>query len=288
MHLTPYNYAGNKPITYYDIDGMQSNGEQQSAPGTADKLQPAASTYVDKSQYIKVNNVENEYQFDPQFLGVKVSLFDKTKEFHDWNSQVKSFVKEAINNLDNVQSINSVKIVHVKPVVEDSYKQRDVYMLNKLSVNYSDNSNNQMTYEVNFKVYANSISFSGTSPLDYILIGTSARIFLRQGPTIQGLNNVAKGGKSAFDIAKEGGKHSGFLKNYMGRSADEINKAINTLQTGKRGINTHLDKIANPSKYVPNWNNLRPSHQQSLINGWQKEITNGNEQIQILRSILGN
>lgn len=111
----------------------------------------------------------------------------------------------------------------------------------------------------------------------------SFKRFIKKG----GLN-AAKGGKSAFDIAKAGGKHSGFLKNYTGRSADEINKAINTLQTGKRGINTHLDKIANPSKYVPNWNALRPSHQQSLINGWQKEITNGIEQIQILRGLLGN
>gem|GEM_PF-6127070 len=99
--------------------------------------------------------------------------------------------------------------------------------------------------------------------------------------------NATKTGMSVFDIAKAGGRHSGFYKNYVGRSADEINKAINTLQTGKRGINTHLDKIANPSKYVPNWNNLRPSHQQSLINGWQKEINNANEQIQILRGILG-
>ena len=99
---------------------------------------------------------------------------------------------------------------------------------------------------------------------------------------------AAKGGMTEYETALAGGKHSGFLKNYLGRSADEINKAINTLQTGKRGINTHLDKIANPSKYVPNWNTLRPNHQQSLINGWQKEITNGTEQIQILKGLLGN
>lgn len=45
---------------------------------------------------------------------------------------------------------------------------------------------------------------------------------------------------------------------------------------------------ANPSKYVPNWNTIRPGHQQSLIKGWLKEITNGAEQIKILRGILGN
>jgi hypothetical protein len=98
---------------------------------------------------------------------------------------------------------------------------------------------------------------------------------------------AAKGGGTAFDIAKAGGKHAGFFKNYVGRSPAEINKSINSLQAGNRGINVHLDKIANPSKYVTNWNSLNPAHQQSLIRGWQKEITNATEQIQILRGILG-
>jgi RHS repeat-associated protein len=99
---------------------------------------------------------------------------------------------------------------------------------------------------------------------------------------------AAKGAGIAFKVAQSGGRHAGFLKNYVGRSPSQINKAINTLQNGKRGINVHLDKIANPSKYVPNWNTLRPGHQQSLIKGWQSEITNGGQQIDILRGILGN
>ncbi len=97
---------------------------------------------------------------------------------------------------------------------------------------------------------------------------------------------AAKTGTSAYETALAGGKHSGFLKNYLGKSPKEINKAINSLQAGNRGINVHLDKVANPSKYVPNWNTLSPSHQQSLINGWQKEIINADEQIQILKEML--
>jgi hypothetical protein len=99
---------------------------------------------------------------------------------------------------------------------------------------------------------------------------------------------VAKEGATAYKTALSGGKHSGFLRNYTRRSPNEINKAINSLQSGNRGINIHLDKIANPTRYVPNWNTLSPSYQQSLINGWQSEITNGREQIEILRYLLGN
>jgi len=62
------------------------------------------------------------------------------------------------------------------------------------------------------------------------------------------------------------------LNNYTGRTSYEINNAINNLQAGKRGLITHLDRIANPAKYVPNWNNLRPSHQQNLIIGCRKKL----------------
>jgi hypothetical protein len=97
--------------------------------------------------------------------------------------------------------------------------------------------------------------------------------------------NVARGSK-AFKVAQQGGKHSGFLKNYANKSTKELNKAVESLINGKRGINVHMDKIKNPSKYVDNWDDLRPSHQQSLLKGWQKEIDNASEQVGILREIL--
>ena len=108
------------------------------------------------------------------------------------------------------------------------------------------------------------------------------------GEAAVGVGRSTKSGVTAYETAFEGGKHSGFLKNYIGRNADEINKAIKSMQTGKQGINAHLDKIANPSKYVADWNGLRPGHQQNLLNGWQNTVTKHTEQIQILKTILGN
>ena len=100
------------------------------------------------------------------------------------------------------------------------------------------------------------------------------------------LTTAAKLGNTTYETALAGGKHSGFLKNYLGRSDDEINKAIRSMQSGNQGISVHLDKIANPTKYVPNWTTLRSSHQQSLLNGWQNTVTKHSEQIQILNILL--
>ena len=40
MHLTPYSYAGNKPINSVDIDGMQGENETQSEGGAVADLNP--------------------------------------------------------------------------------------------------------------------------------------------------------------------------------------------------------------------------------------------------------
>ena len=78
------------------------------------------------------------------------------------------------------------------------------------------------------------------------------------------------------------------LKNILKLDLDakQIQKAINSLKDGKRGIKTHLDKIANPSKYVEGWDVLRQSHKDHLIEGWRKEIQNASEQIDILSDLL--
>jgi RHS repeat-associated protein len=101
-----------------------------------------------------------------------------------------------------------------------------------------------------------------------------------------GMLGVSGGIKSAFEIAKEGGKHAGFLKNNLTRSTEELQKGINSIE---KVIAEHQSKIANPSKYIENWSKLDPRQQQSLINKkWPSDIQRQGEQRDILKNILKN
>jgi hypothetical protein len=91
---------------------------------------------------------------------------------------------------------------------------------------------------------------------------------------------MARYGDEVYGAAKAGGRNSGFLGNYAGRSASELAKAERSLGSS---IAEHEGYLANPAEHVENWANLRPGHQQSLINHWKTEIRTANEQIEILR-----
>ncbi|MDN3509127.1 MAG: hypothetical protein P0S93_03815 [Candidatus Neptunochlamydia sp.] len=80
-------------------------------------------------------------------------------------------------------------------------------------------------------------------------------------PLPGGFSNIAKNRKplsQAYIAAKNGGKNSGLIKEYAGKSTKEIQKNINSLE---RQILKHKDKIANPSKHYPDWNNFHPNRQ---------------------------
>ena len=94
----------------------------------------------------------------------------------------------------------------------------------------------------------------------------------------------ARPARDAFQIAKEGGRHAGFLKNYLGRSATEIRKGIASLE---REIAKHRAKIANPGRALPNWDTLDPRQQQALLTEkWPSDIERLSEQADILRALL--
>ncbi|USG64633.1 hypothetical protein NDK47_21185 [Brevibacillus ruminantium] len=96
--------------------------------------------------------------------------------------------------------------------------------------------------------------------------------------------NGAKIGRTAYDIAKEGGKHSGFYKQYKGKTEDEVKKGIESIN---KQITEHLDKIKSPEKYIPDFKKLDSRQQEALINKkWPSDIQRQMEQRDILKGIL--
>jgi RHS repeat-associated protein len=90
-------------------------------------------------------------------------------------------------------------------------------------------------------------------------------------------------GKNAYDIAKEGGKHSGFYKQYVNKSPKEIGRGIQSIE---KEIAEHQAKIINPEKYIPNFKDLDSRQQEALINRkWPSDIQRQQEQLDILKGI---
>ena len=89
-----------------------------------------------------------------------------------------------------------------------------------------------------------------------------------------------------FEIAKNGGKHNGFYKQYIGKTKSEIEKGIKSIQ---KQIDEHIDKIINPEKHIPDFKKLDPRQQDALINKkWPSDIQRQMEQKRILEGILND
>jgi hypothetical protein len=95
---------------------------------------------------------------------------------------------------------------------------------------------------------------------------------------------VAMTAGTAFEVAAAGGRHAGFLRNYQGKSPDELRRGIDSL---KKQIAEHRDKIANPRKHIPDWESLDPRQQKALLDKkWLSDIQRQTEQLEILEGLL--
>ena len=102
---------------------------------------------------------------------------------------------------------------------------------------------------------------------------------------IGGTAGGATSAKTALEIARESGKHSGFLRNYAGRSPTELRSAIASIE---RQVAQHRSWIANPESKIPNFRALDPRQQAALLNNkWPGDIARQQEQLEILRGLLG-
>jgi len=105
------------------------------------------------------------------------------------------------------------------------------------------------------------------------------------GIIFPGLKIIDKS-NTAFKIAAEGGNHSGFLKNYLGKTAEQLQKGIDSFN---KQIQKHLDKIDNPSKEIADFDKLDIRQQQHLVEKkWPSDIKRLKEQKDILQGLLDN
>lgn len=89
--------------------------------------------------------------------------------------------------------------------------------------------------------------------------------------------------KSPYQIAKEGGKHAGWLKQYQGKSPNELKRGISSF---KKQITKHKGYIKNPASKVKGWEKLPHRQQRGYLKKWSKDIIRQQEQKEILEGIL--
>jgi hypothetical protein len=89
---------------------------------------------------------------------------------------------------------------------------------------------------------------------------------------------------AAYEAALAGGKHAGTLKNYAGRSAAEIQKAIGSYE---RQVALHQQKIANPAQFAERWGQMTAREQAGLLNKWGADAARNQELAGVLRGLLG-
>jgi hypothetical protein len=94
---------------------------------------------------------------------------------------------------------------------------------------------------------------------------------------------VGKAAKNAIQIAREGGKHSGQLNQFLKQTPEQLQKTIKSFD---KQIANHEAWIKAPTLKVNNFYELRPEHQQNLLHHWQQDIARHNELKAIAEDVL--
>ncbi len=86
-----------------------------------------------------------------------------------------------------------------------------------------------------------------------------------------------------YQIARDGGRHAGMLRNYELRPTIEIDRGIRSYEAQ---ISEHVDKIANPTKYIEDFDQLDVRKKMDLIkNKWPSDIKRLREELDVLKGI---
>ncbi len=86
----------------------------------------------------------------------------------------------------------------------------------------------------------------------------------------------------AYEIAKSGGKHSGFLEKMRQLGDAQRKKSLVSIENQ---ANLHKMKISDPKLFVPDWDSRSQQYRDGLLAKWNTEIDNFNMQAAILKGL---
>ncbi|MEM7174143.1 MAG: hypothetical protein AAF380_02720 [Bacteroidota bacterium] len=119
--------------------------------------------------------------------------------------------------------------------------------------------------------------------------GKVLKSVLTKNPTKAVSTKVNTNTKSAYQIAKEGGKHSKEYEKCINKRTIELTRGIRSY---KKQITRHQNQIKDPKKWLPiynkpdNWDKLNAKEKAGAIKKWYKDIQEFEEHINILEGIL--
>jgi hypothetical protein len=85
---------------------------------------------------------------------------------------------------------------------------------------------------------------------------------------------------SAYEIAKQGGRHAGLLRLYQGISVEEIQRALRRYE---RQAALHRQKMSSPETFVQDWVGKNPRAQQGPLRHWQQDLIRHQEVADVMR-----
>ena len=89
--------------------------------------------------------------------------------------------------------------------------------------------------------------------------------------------------RSAYEVAKAGGRHAGLLRTYQGKSTAEIQRALRSYE---RQVALHRQKVGNPEQFIRGWDQKSHRVQQALLRHWQEDSARNQELADVMRGIL--
>jgi len=89
--------------------------------------------------------------------------------------------------------------------------------------------------------------------------------------------------KSAYEIAKAGGRHAGLLRTYWRKSVTEIQRALRSYE---KQVALHQQKVSSPENFVKNWGKKSSRTQQGLLQHWQEDLIRNRELAEVMQGIL--